>query len=108
MAFEETPAPRREISVRRAPRYVPFMVLGAILGFVGAGFVAFVLPADGEYDANAVFGFFLIAFGIAGIILGSVVALILDRISLKKAQTAVVEAVSDAEPDDDATRISGS
>ena len=32
MSSEETPAERREVNVRRAPKYVPFLILGALVG----------------------------------------------------------------------------
>lgn len=98
MAFEENPAQRREVSVRRAPRYVPFMILGGVLGFVAAGIIAFALPGDPANDVNAVFGFFLIACVMAGVLLGAVAALILDRLSVRRARTVMVEAVPETNP----------
>lgn len=116
MAFEETPTERREVSVRRAPRYVPFMILGGVVGFVVAGLIAFALPGSPAFDANAVFGFFLIVCAIGGVLLGAITALILDRLSVKRSRTAVVEAVpdstadspSDSGPDDAGPRPGGS
>ncbi|MHC6591928.1 hypothetical protein [Arthrobacter sp. C152] len=101
MAFEEHPAERRELTVRRAPKYVPFMVLGALVGVVAAAVVAYALPGDASFDPGAVFGFFMVMFAAAGAILGAVLALVLDRRSLKRQQRAVVEAVPDSEPDTD-------
>ena len=90
---------RREITVRRAPKYVPFLVLGGLLGFGVAAFLAYGLPGDEAFDAGAVFGFFLILCGAGGVILGGVAALVLDRLSVRKAQRAVVESVPDSVPD---------
>ena len=59
MPSEQPPAERREVNVRRAPKYVPFLILGAVL------------------------------------------ALVLDRRSIRRQQRAVVEAVPDSEPDTD-------
>jgi hypothetical protein len=100
MSSEETPAERREVSVRRAPRYVPFLVLGGLVGVAAAAVVAYGLPGDPSFDRGSVFGFFLVMFGAAGAILGAVVALILDRLSVKRSKVAVVEAVPESEPDD--------
>ncbi|HEY8702540.1 MAG TPA: hypothetical protein VIM08_16505 [Arthrobacter sp.] len=100
MSFEETPAERREVTVRRAPRYVPFLVLGALLGAAAAAVVSYGLPGDESYDRGSVFGFFLVMFGAAGAILGAAVALLLDRLSVKRQRRAIVEAVPDSEPDD--------
>ncbi|HSO17278.1 MAG TPA: hypothetical protein VLS95_15145 [Arthrobacter sp.] len=90
---------RREITVRRAPKYVPFLVLGGLLGFGVAAFLAYGLPGDESYDASAVFGFFMIMCGAGGVILGGTVALILDRLSVRRAKRAVVESVPDSVPD---------
>ena len=46
MAFEETPAERREVTVRRAPKYVPFLILGGLVGVAVAAVVAYGLPGD--------------------------------------------------------------
>ncbi|MBT2532702.1 hypothetical protein J7E83_11320 [Arthrobacter sp. ISL-48] len=99
MSVEETPAERREVTVRRAPRYVPFLVLGGLVGVATAAVVAYGLPGDASFDRGSVFGFFLVMFGAAGAILGAVVALVLDRLSVKRSKVAVVEAVPESEPD---------
>jgi hypothetical protein len=39
-------------------------------------------------------------FGAGGAVLGAIVALILDRWSVKRQKRAIVEAVPDSEPDD--------
>jgi hypothetical protein len=101
MAFEETPAERREVTVRRAPKYVPFLILGAVVGIVAAAVVAYAVPGDASFDPGSVFGFFLIMFAAIGAILGAGLALVLDRRSVKRQQRAVVEAVPDSEPDTD-------
>jgi len=93
MASENTPAERREITVRRAPKYVPFLILGGLVGIIVAAVIAFALPGDPSYDPNSVFGFFMVLFGAGGVILGAVVALLLDRLSVRRAEHAVVEAV---------------
>ena len=102
MAFEETPAERREITVRRAPKYVPFLILGGLVGVMVAAVIAYGLPGDESFDRGSVFGFFLVMFGAGGAILGAVTALLLDRRSVKRQQRAIVEAVPDSEPDDGA------
>ena len=107
MASEDTTpsTAHREITVRRAPKFVPFMILGAVVGAIVAAIIAYGRPADPAYDASTVFGFFLIVCIGGGVILFSILALILDRMSVKRAERAVVEAVPDsvpeAGPDDD-------
>ena len=90
---------RRGITIRRAPRFVPFMVLGGLLGIIVAAFVAYGLPGDPSFDANSVFGFFLVAFAAAGVILASIVALLLDRLSIRRTERAVVESLPDSSED---------
>ncbi|WP_411374546.1 hypothetical protein ACLH0K_16100 [Arthrobacter sp. MPF02] len=99
MSSKEPPAERREITVRRAPKYVPFLVLGALVGIAAAAMVAYALPGSESFDRGAVFGFFMVMLAGAGAILGAVLALILDRRSVKRRQRAVVESVPDSEPD---------
>lgn len=99
MSFEEHPAERREITVRRAPKYVPFLILGALVGIAAAALVAYGLPESAEFNAGSVFGFFMVLFAGGGALLGAALALVLDRRSVKRQQRALVEAVPDTEPD---------
>ncbi|HEX9087169.1 MAG TPA: hypothetical protein VF867_06550 [Arthrobacter sp.] len=98
-AGEQHVPERREVTVRRAPKYVPFLVLGGLLGFGVAAFLAYGLPGDESYDASAVFGFFMILCGAGGVMVGGLAALILDRVSVRRARRAVVESVPDSVPD---------
>ena len=102
MPSQDRPAERREVTVRRAPKYVPFLILGALVGVAAAAVAAYAVPANPSFDAGAVFGFFMVLFAGGGAILGAVLALVLDRRSIKRQQRAVVEAVPDSEPDTDA------
>ena len=101
MASEDTPAERREITVRRAPKYVPFLILGGLVGIIVAAVIAFALPGDPSYEPSSVFGFFLVLFGAGGVILGAIVALLLDRLSVRRAEHGVVEAVPETESGSD-------
>ncbi|MCB5275641.1 hypothetical protein BJG92_03192 [Arthrobacter sp. SO5] len=88
------PAPeRRQVTVRRAPKYVPFLILGALAGVAVAAFLAYGLPGDESWDRSTVFGFFLTLCAAGGAVLGAIVALILDRLSVRRAERAVVESV---------------
>lgn len=102
MASEDTTpnTARREITVRRAPKFVPFMILGAVVGAIVAAIIAYGRPADPAFDASTVFGFFLIVCAGGGVILFSVLALVLDRVSVKRSERALVEAVPDSVPDE--------
>jgi hypothetical protein len=102
MASEDTTpnTARREITVRRAPKFVPFMILGAVVGAIVAAIIAYGRPADPAFDASTVFGFFLTVCAGGGVILFSILALVLDRMSVKRSERAVVEAVPDSVPDE--------
>jgi len=80
------------VVVRRAPRYVNFLLLGAILGVIAALVLTFAFPPETqpdattvvEYSAAQVFGFLLLFTIPAGVALGAVVALVLDRIGSRR------------------------
>lgn len=91
---------RRGITVRRAPKFVPFMGLGAVLGIVVAAFVAYGIPGDESFDTGAVFGFFLVSFAAGGVLLGAIAALVLDQVSVRRSRRAVVESVHGPTQDD--------
>ena len=82
---------RREVSIRRAPRFVPFMALGVIAGFIAAIGVAYAGPEDPEFTRSATLGFFTMVFALPGLALGALVALLLDWISVRKTRRATVE-----------------
>jgi hypothetical protein len=87
------------VTVRRAPRYVPFLILGGLVGVAVAAVIAFTVPGSESYDPGSVFGFFMILFAAGGALLGAAAALVLDRLSVRRAEHAVVEALPDAETD---------
>lgn len=91
---------RRGITVRRAPKFVPFMGLGGVLGIVVAAFVAYGIPGDESFDTGAVFGFFLVSFAAGGVLLGAIAALVLDQVSVRRSRRAVVESVPGPTEDD--------
>ena len=85
-----------DVTVRRSPRYSVFVALGVIVGFIIAGILAF-LPVDTstltqEYSRAAVLGILMAFLGIVGGFLGALVALIIDRSSVKNAKTYTVNA----------------
>lgn len=75
------------VRVRRAPKYGVFLALGAVLGVVAAMVLTFAFdgtaqpsPAGIQYSQLQVFGFLALAGAAAGLLVGGVVALILDRV----------------------------
>lgn len=69
------------------------------MGIVAAAVVAFALPGSESYDPGSVFGFFMILFAAGGALLGAATALVLDRLSVRRAEHAVVESVPETEAD---------
>ena len=57
------------------------------MGIAAAAVIAYALPGDASYDRGAVFGFFMVLCGAGGVILGAIAALVLDRLSVKRARS---------------------
>lgn len=85
---------RREVVVRRAPKFTPFLLGGVVLGFVAAGIVVFGQPEDPQYTPAAAFGFFAMIFGIVGVGLGALLALALDWRSHRRARRTSADEVT--------------
>lgn len=104
-----TPGPREvQFELRTAPKLWPFLGAGIVLGAVVALIVSWfsheanVNAAAGgpvEFTFGAVFGFFLVIFGIIGACVGALGFLIADRVGRRQARTvnAVAEPVIDTD-----------
>ena len=68
----------RQARIRREPRYSTFVVSGVVLGFVAALLLTFTQP-EGEYSYAAVLGYLAVVLGLAGGLLGALVAVLLTR-----------------------------
>ncbi|MEO9255738.1 MAG: hypothetical protein ABI305_09370 [Tepidiformaceae bacterium] len=87
-----------EVSIRRAPKISVFLILGALVGFLGTLILTALRPADPAVGFTALFGYFLI-YGIpAGVVLGAIVAVLLDRSSGRRAKIVPAERVVAEEP----------
>ena len=90
-APEETPGPAPEeapdregtafvqVTRRRAPRFRAFVVTGLLLAALVAAVVAAVTPPSGGYSQRALFGYLFCSLGLLGVILGGLVAVLIDR-----------------------------
>ena len=94
---DDAEAPYRDVTVRRAPKFIPFMAIGAILGFTAAFVVAYTGPDDPTLTRESILGFFTIAFALPGLLLGALVVLIVDRRSIRRAERARAERTYDDE-----------
>lgn len=89
---EETVTPA-EVRVRRSPRYFRFMITGAILFAIVALVLTFSFPENPTYDRGSVFGF-LLAIGVTvGVAVGAVVALVLDRVTARRARSVQADRI---------------
>jgi hypothetical protein len=90
-SMTETPAPQDKATMRRAPKMPVFLVVGAGLGAIVTFILTALFPSDPQVGFGALFGYFLL-YGIpAGLVLGAVVGLILDRRSRRQATGVMVE-----------------
>ena len=87
----------RTLSVRRAPKYVPFMIAGAIVGIVVAAVMTLALPPNDQFETSSVFGMFAVLMLAPGVGLGAVAALLLDRQGRRRAKTLVAQPLPDDE-----------
>jgi len=79
-----------EVSIRRAPKVGVFLVLGAVLGLIVTLILTSLFKADPTVGFLASFAYFCL-FGIpAGLLLGALVALVLDVVSTRRARTVTV------------------
>lgn len=79
-----------EVTIRRAPRIGVFLVLGAVLGALGTLVATSLFPADPNVGFLASYAYFCL-YGIpAGLVLGGLVALVLDAISKRRTRTVTV------------------
>lgn len=71
------------------------MGLGALIGFIAALIVAYTGPADPTLTRESVLGFFTVVFAIPGVLIGGLLALLLDRISVRRMKQATAERTDD-------------
>lgn len=100
-----------DVSVRRSPKYSAFIILGVILGMIAGGILSF-LPVDmagveTEVTQASATWMLMVFLGAIGGFLGAIVALILDRISLRRARTYSVPAAHDPAPEAADTEVAG-
>lgn len=80
-----------EVTVRRIPRYSRFLIIGAGLGAVATFILTALFPSDPQVGFGALFGYFLL-FGVpTGVVLGAVVAIVLDAALTRRARNVMAE-----------------
>ncbi|GAA0966660.1 hypothetical protein FFA01_24610 [Frigoribacterium faeni] len=80
-----------EVTVRRAPKYPVFLIMGALAGVVVSLIVTSLFPfAEGEGVAST-YGYFSLWGLTFGGAIGSLVAIVADRVSLRRAKRVTAE-----------------
>lgn len=97
------PQTTEQVTVRRAPKFPAFMIVGGGIGAIVTLTLTSLFRADPSVGFGASFAYFAL-FGVpAGVVLGAVLALVLDRVSTRRAKTVTaehesVEATPEIEP----------
>ncbi|WP_207345792.1 hypothetical protein [Arthrobacter sp. E3] len=94
---ETTSGAPRKLHVRRAPKYVPFLIAGALAGVATAAIFTYMFPVNGDFEASSVFGLFTVLLVLPGAGLGAIVALVLDFRGRRRTKTLIAEALPDDE-----------
>ncbi|MBA4248623.1 MAG: hypothetical protein C0444_10075 [Microbacterium sp.] len=100
----EPTSDRTTVQVRRAPKLSAFMTVGALMGFLVVLIITPLFPVDPLVGLPALIGYFSI-FGItAGVLIGAIIGIVLDRRSQKHVRTVQAERQTvEASPDVDAS-----
>ena len=76
----------QQVKIRRSPKFLPFLVTGAVIGVIIAVLLGLSIPADSRTEAPVVT--YLIGYlGALGAAAGIVTAVIVDRIGVARAKT---------------------
>jgi hypothetical protein len=93
----DAPEPE-QVTVRRAPKFPAFMIVGGGIGAIVTFVLTALQPVDPAVGFGALFAYFSL-FGVtAGVLLGAVLALILDRRATRRATGATAERETVARP----------
>jgi hypothetical protein len=87
------------VDLRRAPKITVFLIAGAALGIVLAMILTFAFHGSDApspntsivYSTGQVFGFLALICGVAGLAIGGIVALILDRTVGRRTRRVTVD-----------------
>ncbi len=90
-----------QVTVRRAPKIGVFLVVGGFVGMMTTLVLTSLFPVDPNVGFVSLFAYFSL-FGIpAGVVLGALLALLLDRISRRRAKTVDAVRTTEGGPRDE-------
>ena len=88
---EQDAANETEVRIRRAPKYGPFIIVGGGVGAIVSLIITSLFPVDPEVGFAATYGYFALYGVTAGVTIGAVIAIIIDRVTLRRARTVSAE-----------------
>jgi membrane associated rhomboid family serine protease len=88
------------VRIRRAPKFSVFLIVGGALGVIVALILTSLFPVDPNIGFGPIFGYFAIFGLVGGVLIGAIVALILDRVLSRRTTTAIAT-IAKLEPEDD-------
>lgn len=94
-------AERPEVTVRRAPKFVPFLIAGGLLGIAAAFIITYAAPENPTFTRESVLGYFAVLMAVPGVGLGALTALLLDFLSVRRRQRGFLERLEDEKRDAD-------
>jgi hypothetical protein len=82
---------KTDVTIRRAPKFPVFLILGGALGAIVTLVLTMSQPADPNVGYPTLFGYFLLIGLPAGVVLGALIAIVLDVISKRRAKRVTAE-----------------
>ena len=79
MSEDEPGDERVTYQLRRAPKYLPFGVTGALIGVVVGVVLALSFQAAGDYSMRTIVGYFAAILGLVGALAGLGIAVLIER-----------------------------
>jgi membrane associated rhomboid family serine protease len=76
----------QQVRIRRTPKFLPFLITGAVIGVIVAVILGLVIPADSK-TAEPIVTYLIGYLGALGAALGIVAAVVADRIGVARAKT---------------------
>jgi hypothetical protein len=80
-----------EVTVRRAPKVFAFLLMGGALGVLASLILTSLFPFDPGTSPASTYGYFSLWGLTFGAAVGAVVAIVVDRVSLRRAKTLRAE-----------------
>jgi hypothetical protein len=82
----KTTSKTEQVKIRRSPKYLTFLISGAILGIIVALILGLSIPEE-QRTAKPLVTFMVAFLGGGGAALGIIIAVILDRIFVARAKS---------------------